>query len=954
MKKLVLYLGLWAISLGSSGQATELPQTSNLSVIPPTPEAAALIRFVEYPVSYYTGVPEISVPLYTVKSREISFPVSLNYHASGIKVEDVSGFVGLGWSLNAGGVISRVAHGSLSGQSVDIRDRDSVVAANDIRYLKYVANDITNASLDRYYYNFCGISGSFVIQSDGTIVQIPETENRIERISALSPLPGVPDKDFKITTPDGMMYYFHNREYIVSSGGDYTGSSWYLSKIVSFNRTDTVSFNYSTEESWSKTTLGTALAATVKYVILVHENPKHADTSYMSLRLDKYTRYEKCQLLTDIRFNGHKIVYSYAADRTDTGLKKRLKGIDLYANDVLLQRVNLGNESYFPDGRMKLSKVEMLDKNGNKTDAYAFKYVNESTALIGNGYAQDLFGFYNGKNNMTLNVVLDNGTRSRHRDYVFPEASYYTLNEIGRIAGGYTRFTYEPGIYESADRQLKIGIRVAKIEDYDGGVSAVKSRVYTYENAVPTSMVDPYDLRNYLIQTGYNSFTYIIPGSPEPVRQTNTYYSSSRIPGVPVEDTRIYYSKVTETVTGNNSLEVLRNIYEYDPNNLKNITRIFGAQQSTGTSEHGIYRYIGSEAPSDRFRPRYFSSHTLESNWAAGNLLKKTVYKQENGTFVPVECVTNTYQKYNERYIPVSLFSRSMIYLRDENAHPYDIFPHTHFSDFFFFNVYVRTGCSRLKSTTTERYFGNTLMTESLVYEYNSLDYPARSGDNMQVRKQTYSVGDKNYIRRFYYPADYPANTYTFMCARNNILPVVKEELEVNGTTASVQNTYSSLTLGGTSQVKQTGSVSMLNGVETGRQGISYDEHGNPACLTKPGEPTVCYLWGYSGSYPVAEIKNAAYSAVVSAMGGEAVVKAMAKAIVLSANDITKLNALRTALPQAEVSVYIYNPLIGVTSVTDPSGRKVSYEYDNAGRLQRMTDDDGNPLQKYEYMIKGQ
>lgn len=123
-----------------------------------------------------------------------------------------------------------------------------------------------------------------------------------------------------------------------------------------------------------------------------------------------------------------------------------------------------------------------------------------------------------------------------------------------------------------------------------------------------------------------------------------------------MEDTRIYYSKVTETVTGNNSLEVLRNIYEYDPNNLKNITRIFGAQQSTGTSEHGIYRYIGSEAPSDRFRPRYFSSHTLESNWAAGNLLKKTVYKQENGTFVPVECVTNTYQKYNERYIPVSLF----------------------------------------------------------------------------------------------------------------------------------------------------------------------------------------------------------------------------------------------------------------------------------------------------------
>lgn len=84
-----------------------------------------------------------------------------------------------------------------------------------------------------------------------------------------------------------------------------------------------------------------------------------------------------------------------------------------------------------------------------------------------------------------------------------------------------------------------------KIEDYDGGAGAVKSRVYTYENAVPTSMVDPYDLRNYLIQTGYHTFDMADLIHPKPITQTNTYYSSSRIPGVPVEDTRIYYSKVT-------------------------------------------------------------------------------------------------------------------------------------------------------------------------------------------------------------------------------------------------------------------------------------------------------------------------------------------------------------------------------------------------------------------------
>lgn len=142
MKKTILFLCLSVAVFSAYTQENEIPQLASLKITPPTPEAAALIRFVEYPVSYCTGGPEITVPLYSVKSREISFPVTLNYHASGIKVEDVSGFVGLGWSLNAGGVISRVAHGGMDEYGVDMRDKDSVVATNDFRYLKRVANNI--------------------------------------------------------------------------------------------------------------------------------------------------------------------------------------------------------------------------------------------------------------------------------------------------------------------------------------------------------------------------------------------------------------------------------------------------------------------------------------------------------------------------------------------------------------------------------------------------------------------------------------------------------------------------------------------------------------------------------------------------------------------------------------------------------------------------------------------
>jgi len=76
-----------------------------------SPEAASLGKYGEIPVSEYTGVPQIDIPLYTVKSGELELPISLSYHASGIKVNQEATWVGLGWDLMAGGCISRVVSG---------------------------------------------------------------------------------------------------------------------------------------------------------------------------------------------------------------------------------------------------------------------------------------------------------------------------------------------------------------------------------------------------------------------------------------------------------------------------------------------------------------------------------------------------------------------------------------------------------------------------------------------------------------------------------------------------------------------------------------------------------------------------------------------------------------------------------------------------------------------------
>ena len=68
----------------------------------PSPEAYSLMEYSEIPVSLYTGVPDISIPIYTIRVGNYSLPISLRYHASGIKVGQEASRIGLGWSIHAG------------------------------------------------------------------------------------------------------------------------------------------------------------------------------------------------------------------------------------------------------------------------------------------------------------------------------------------------------------------------------------------------------------------------------------------------------------------------------------------------------------------------------------------------------------------------------------------------------------------------------------------------------------------------------------------------------------------------------------------------------------------------------------------------------------------------------------------------------------------------------------
>lgn len=96
-----LALSLWGTGLQAQ---TDLPQVFS-------PNAAELGKYGRIPVSYFNGLPNISIPLTELRAKNYTLPIYLTYHASGNKPDQHPGWVGLGWTLHAGGCINRIVNG---------------------------------------------------------------------------------------------------------------------------------------------------------------------------------------------------------------------------------------------------------------------------------------------------------------------------------------------------------------------------------------------------------------------------------------------------------------------------------------------------------------------------------------------------------------------------------------------------------------------------------------------------------------------------------------------------------------------------------------------------------------------------------------------------------------------------------------------------------------------------
>jgi|GEM_PF-1280166 len=128
-----------------------------------------------------------------------------------------------------------------------------------------------------------------------------------------------------------------------------------------------------------------------------------------------------------------------------------------------------------------------------------------------------------------------------------------------------------------------------------------------------------------------------------------------------------------------------------------------------------------------------------------------------------------------------------------------------------------------------------------------------------------------------------------------------------------------------------------------------HDATGNPLEVKYLSAPATTYIWGYNGKYPIAEIVNANYADVVSKLGGQAVLDNLNGSGVTDDFIVQKMNALRAALPNAQITSYTYKPLAGMTSKTDPRGATEYYQYDGFQRLQHVLDQVKQLRQSYDY-----
>ncbi|MFT3919621.1 DUF5977 domain-containing protein [Cloacibacterium sp.] len=163
-----------------------LAQNRELPINIQSPNASSLGKYGDLSMDLNTGRANVSVPLYQLEEGGIPMVISMSYDTGGVRVNDVPGWVGQNWALQAGGVVTRSVRGKASdelnwnsssyGYTNDWKGyyyyKDALNNSNwnSKSYLESLATYATSYpdyEPDVFTFNFMGYSGKFFLGQDG-------------------------------------------------------------------------------------------------------------------------------------------------------------------------------------------------------------------------------------------------------------------------------------------------------------------------------------------------------------------------------------------------------------------------------------------------------------------------------------------------------------------------------------------------------------------------------------------------------------------------------------------------------------------------------------------------------------------------------------------------------------------------------------------------------------------
>jgi YD repeat-containing protein len=1004
MHKNKILIFLFGIVTVANAQITNTNSSVNLpAIMPASPEAASLIKAGQLSVGLFTGAINTGIPVYTIQNKDISYPIGLAYTSNGFRTDEIPSRVGMGWSLQAGGVISRQVYGIPDEDRVAIPVAEpSDLTANNaavFSYLNYAANMEGNYETqpDEYRFSVEGVNGRFIIQNN-QVIQIPYSKLIIKKFGASSQ----PATKFEITDTKGITYTFdtHETAQTISLSGKYKNkqnirTAWYLSKISSLEGAE-INFSYSNINTISdpgftitaKQSNGMSCGNANNY------SWAYCASEFNNIKVNKVT-YNTVYLTSINSNNGTTITLSYE-NRPDASGEVRLKNISIsktgglpklytldYADKPISISTNEWNYGQVKSQRFFLQKFSEVDPNGelppNETN---FEYNSLDDLPPRLTIAQDFYGFYNGSGSSGTAFVPNeppyqgqwNSVGYHDRKPNWESAQKGILKKIVFPTGGTEEIEYESNGQQNWYNNTTIergGIRVKDIKKYDPVTNKSIFSYYEY-GAAPPPLAPPTVLNYPVVKDcpGEGPLTCNSPvfsestlgpvnfGSPWQVQ----YYTVKEYNDPAKSNGYVQHEFDLGTVyTGS----VIRgNTIHYTP---------FGAFPNTSGEEIATKVY-NAQNQLLKESNTYFGFDTRGEQ----NAMIKLVRKRQDPVYTnDCEIFDVSSYLFNSKWIHVdSVVSK-------EYEPNYSTAPMVTKQTFFYENADI------IKPTAIET--TNTI--------------------NEVIRKE------------MKYPVDFAANgnVYAEMVQQNNLLPVIEEKTLKAGVQLSRSRNNLQL-LNGVAKPDNLEVQKANSTTETRMRYYAYDVFNNPLELSKENDIRISYIWDYNHELPIAEASNThwydiAYTSFESTGtgnwsvtgnaeetgftgnwayglktgdilnlqlrfnsgldyivqywqkddGGKSTVNSENPDIIFTKNgwslmQIKLINPaalvisgdaiideLRVYPATAQIKTMTYIPGTGLLTINDDRANLLFYEYDSYGRLKRIRDIDKNIIKQMEY-----